>query len=89
VWGKEEMVIRDDYVLISQTFFDQDLVPLKRLKAIDIGTLGDRVFATRIRMSKLDEPDKWTEISYDVADFDISVQDELFTVFALKSGRAG
>ncbi len=89
VWGKEEMVIRDDHVLISQTFFDQDLVPLKRLKAIDIGTLGDRVFATRIRMSKLDEPDKWTEISYDVADFDISVQDELFTVFALKSGRAG
>jgi hypothetical protein len=89
VWGKEEMVIRDDHVLISQTFFDQDLVPLKRLKAIDIGTLGDRVFATRIRMSKLDEPDNWTEISYDAADFDISVEDELFTVFALKSGRAG
>ena len=89
VWGKEEMVIRDDHVLISQTFFDQEMVPLKRLSAVDIGMLGNRIFATRIRMSKLDEPDHWTEISYEEADFDISVDDALFTVFALKTGRAG
>lgn len=89
VWGKEVIVIRNDHVLISQTFFDQESVPLKRLEAITIDTLGDRIFATRIRMSKLDEPDNWTEISYDDADFDISVDDELFTVFALKTGRAG
>lgn len=88
VWGKEEIVIRDDHVLITQTFFDQELIPLKRLEAMRIGKLDDRVFATSIRMSKLDEPDNWTEMNYDEADFDIAVDDELFTVFALKSGRA-
>jgi outer membrane lipoprotein-sorting protein len=88
VWGKEELVLRDDHVLISQTYFDQDLVALKRLEALEIGDLGGRTFATRMRMSKLDDPDNWTELAYHVADFDIDIDDGLFTVFALKTGRA-
>lgn len=88
VWGKEELVLRDDYVLISQTYYDQELVALKKLEAMDIGELGGRTFATRIRMSRLDEPEKWTEVSYQKADFDAEIEDGLFTVFALKTGRA-
>ena len=55
---------------------------------MEIGDLGGRTFATRMRMMKLDEPDRWTELSYQVAEFDLDIDDELFTVFALKSGRA-
>lgn len=88
VWGKEEIVIRDDFVLLSETFYDQEMIPLKRLEATEIGTLDDRVMATRMRMSKLDEPDHWTEVHYDQADFDIEVPDEMFTVFALRTGQA-
>ena len=36
VWGKEEIVLRDDYVLLSQTFFDQSLIPLKRMETRDV-----------------------------------------------------
>jgi len=88
VWGKEVLVLRDDNVLLSHTFYDQDMVPLKRLQAMDIGELGGRTFATRMRMTQLDEDDRWTEVEYLRAEFDISIDDGLFTVFALRSGRA-
>ncbi len=67
VWGKEQIVLRDDYVLLGQTFFDQAMKPLKRLEAREIKTLGGRTFATRMRMVPLDKPGEWTEIAYDEA----------------------
>jgi len=88
VWGREELVLRDDYVLQRQTFFDQAMVPLKRLEALAIGELGGRTFATSMRMVSLDKPDHYTEMTYEKALFDIPLDDGLFTVFALKSGRA-
>ncbi len=88
VWGREELVLRDDNVLMEQTFFDQDLRALKRLEALEIGELGGRTFATRMRMVKLDDADHWTEMHYVNAKFEIELDDGLFTVFALKSGRA-
>ncbi len=86
VWGKEEWVLRDDSVLISQTFYDQAFIPLKRLEALEIGELGGRVFATRMRITKLDESDKYTEFSYDSMTFDVELDDRTFTVFTLQSG---
>ncbi len=86
VWGKEEWVLRDDYVLLSQTFFDQALEPLKRMETLEIGELGDRVMGTRMRMVKLDEPENYTELHYEMADFDIALDDSTFTLFSLQAG---
>ncbi|MGE0622185.1 MAG: outer membrane lipoprotein-sorting protein [Pseudomonadales bacterium] len=86
VWGQEAWVLRDDYVLLSQTFFDQSLEPLKRLETLEIGELGGRVMPIRMRMSKLDEPENYTEVIYDTAEFDIAIEDRTFTVFSLQSG---
>ncbi len=86
VWGKEEWVLRDDYVLISQTFFDQSMEPLKRMSSLEIGQLDDRVMATRMRMVKLDEPENYTELVYEDADFNIELEDKTFTLFSLQSG---
>jgi outer membrane lipoprotein-sorting protein len=86
VWGKEQIVLRDDDVMLSQTFFDQNMEPLKRMEALEIGEMGGRTFATRMRMSKLDEPGHYTEVSYGAADFDVPLEDDLFTLFALRTG---
>lgn len=86
VWGREVLVLRDDYVLLSHTFHDQAGEPLKQLVARDIGELGGRTFATRIRMSKLDEEDHWTEVVYEAIEFDIELDPGLFTVYTLRSG---
>jgi hypothetical protein len=37
-------------------------------------------------MSKLDEPGHYTEVSYGAADFDVPLEDDLFTLFALRTG---
>jgi hypothetical protein len=87
VWGREELVLRDDHVLVEHTFFDQSLVALKRLVAIDIGPMGGRTFATKMRMMDLKEQDHWTEVAYTRAQFDAKLDDSLFTVFSLQSGR--
>jgi outer membrane lipoprotein-sorting protein len=86
VWGKEVWVLRDDYVLVSQSFYDQSMELLKKLETLEIGELGGRVLGTRMRMSKIDEPEKYTEVSYNAAEFDIELEDRTFTVFALQSG---
>lgn len=86
VWGREELVLRDDYVLLSHTFFDQDLEPLKRMETLEVGELGGREFGTRMRMTPLDQPDHYTELRYYRAEFDLPLDDSLFTLFALRTG---
>jgi hypothetical protein len=87
VWGKEQMVIRDDYVLLEQTYFDQDLVPLKKMQTLAVAEMGGRMLATKMRMFDLDAPDEFTEVAYESIDFDVELEDRLFTVFSLQSGR--
>ncbi|NKB98416.1 MAG: outer membrane lipoprotein-sorting protein [Pseudomonadales bacterium] len=87
VWGKEQMVIRDDFVLMELTYFDQELVPVKQMKSLTIANLGGRVMATKMRMLEFDTPDEYTELSYEAMDFDVELEDRMFTVFALQSGR--
>lgn len=86
VWGKEVVTIRDDYVLLEETFYDQEMVPVKRLVGEDVREMGGRTFATRLRMIKLEEPDHYTEVVYSKAEFDIEIPDSMFTLFELRSG---
>jgi|GEM_PF-296736 len=87
VWGKETMVVRDDYVMLSQTYFDQSMTPIKRLETKRIAELGGRTIGVLMRMSNLEEPQEWTEIEYVEADFNADVADRKFTLFSLTSGR--
>ena len=87
VWGKETLVLRDDHVILAQTFYDQGLEPLKRMRTLEIGELGGRIIPVAMRMSPVGEDDRWTEIRYLRADFDAEVEDGMFTTFALRGGR--
>ncbi|MCY4215207.1 MAG: outer membrane lipoprotein-sorting protein [Gammaproteobacteria bacterium] len=89
VWGKEEWVLRDDYIVLSQTFYDQDMIALKQLKTLEIRNLGGRQLAARIRMSRLDEAEHYTEMEYLKAEFDLTLPDSVFTTFNLQSGARG
>ena len=76
----------DDIVLLEQTFFDQDMQPLKRMTGHDIKDLGDnRIVAMRMRMHSLEEKDHWTELVYDRLEFNVELKDRLFTQFSLKN----
>ena len=87
VWGKEVLMIRDDYVLLEQQFWDQDGVLVKTMKAREIKELGGRTVASVIRMGKVEKPDEWTEMSVQAIEFDVSHPDGLFTLSSLRNPR--
>lgn len=86
VWGKEVLVLRDDYVLLEQVFYDQDLEPLKKMQVLEVGELGGRTMGVRLRMFEIDKADSYTELEWREADFDIELDDQLFTLFSLRQG---
>ena len=87
VWGKEVMRVREDLVLLSQEFYDQDLEPVKRMEALEVGVLGGRPMAVRMRMAKVGQETEWTEIVYESLEFDIDLDDGMFTLSNLRNPR--
>jgi outer membrane lipoprotein-sorting protein len=87
VWGKEVLRVRDDHVLVSQEFYDQDGVLAKVLESLKIGEMGGRTIALRQRMTKTDTEDEWTEFLMDSVEFDIEISDNVFTRSNLQNPR--
>ena len=87
VWGREVLRIREDHVVLTHRFFDQDDELIKTLTSLEIGEMGGRVIAQRQRMSKVESPDEWTEIQVDSADYEVELRDSLFTLSNLRNPR--
>lgn len=87
VWGKIELRIRDDDVLLSETWFDQGMKPVRRLKTLKIAPLGGRVYPVKMRMNALDKPGHWTEISTTRGRFDLKLPGYVFTLSNLRNPR--
>ena len=87
VWGREVLSIRDDYVVQEHAFYDQDGELVKTLKSLEIGEMGGRTIALRQRMVKTDEPDEWTEIAVSEVEYELELQDCVFTLSNLRNPR--
>ena len=87
VWGREVLRIREDHVVLEQSFFDQDGEIVKSLVTMEVAEMGGRIIAKRQRMNKVEKPDEWTEISVNVVDYDVELRDSLFTLSNLRNPR--
>jgi len=87
VWGKEVLVIRDDFLLLEQQFWDQDGVLVKSMNALEVKNMGGRAVASILRMGKRETPDEWTEIKTHSIEFDIELADTIFTLSNLRNPR--
>ena len=87
VWGSELMRIREDHVVLQNSFYDQDGELVKSLKTMEIAEMGGRVIAKRQRMNKADEPDEWTEIQVNDVQYEVDLKDSLFTLSNLINPR--
>ena len=87
VWGREELRIRDDHVLLEHRFYDQDGELVKTLETLDIEEMGGRAIASRQRMVKEDEPEEWTEIEVLSVEYEIDIRDSVFTLSNLRNPR--
>jgi len=87
VWGKEMLKVRDDYVLLEHTFYDQLMKPVKSMKTSKVGMMGGRIVAIQERMAKIETPEEYTEIKMISAKFDIPIADSIFTLSSLRNPR--
>jgi hypothetical protein len=92
VWGKEELVIREDDIILSHRFFDQDGNLVKELKTTEIKLMGGKLYPKKMRMTKVSSDrgavatkDEWTEINHTLVDFGRPVAPNFFTVQNLQS----
>ena len=83
VWGKEELLVRADHVLLRQVFYDQSMQPVKQIKTMRIDQVGSRVFASDTLVENLEEAGNSTRLLFDAIEFDIDISDEMFTTFEL------
>jgi outer membrane lipoprotein-sorting protein len=88
IWGKETVRIRDDHLLLEETFFDQDQKPVKRLKAMKIAPLGGKICVTQMRMEQLEKTGHWTDITYRRAKFGLALPPSLFSLANLRNPRS-
>jgi len=87
VWGREVLKIRTDHVVVTHQFFDQDGALVKQLTTLEIGVKGGRSIAIRQRMSKLENPDEWTQIEVNSINYDVALADSMFTLSNLRNPR--
>lgn len=87
VWGKEVLKIRDDYILLSETFYDQDMEIVKIMETTKIGPLGNREFPLVMRITNQEEVDRWTELTNTVGYFDLELPGYLFSQSNLRNPR--
>jgi outer membrane lipoprotein-sorting protein len=87
VWGREVLTVRDDWVVLTQEFWDQDDELVKTLETREIAAMGGRTVATVMRMGKRDKPEEWTELRTASAEFDMELPASLFTLSNLRNPR--
>ncbi len=87
VWGKLVAEVREDGVLVGETYFDQDMKPVRTMTTDQIGPLGGRPYPKVMTMRPAGEPGKWTRIETTAGRFDLSLPGYLFTVSNLQNPR--
>ena len=87
VWGKQELLVREDGVLLSQSFFDEEMILVKEMKAEEIEQFDGRPFPRIWTMRPVEKKDRYTRLEYMALSFGDILDDRLFTLTSLKNRR--
>lgn len=86
IWGMQTLKIREDGILLEQTFYDEDMNAVKIMATTGIKEMGGRLFPVKWTMRAMDAGAKeaYTLLEYNALQFDLPLENKLFTVNALK-----
>jgi outer membrane lipoprotein-sorting protein len=85
VWGMQELKIREDFILLQETFFDEQEVPVKVMTTQDIRLLGGRLFPTVWTMRNSENQDEFTRLQHVQLEFLDQLPNDLFTLRNLRN----
>jgi outer membrane lipoprotein-sorting protein len=88
VWGKITAQVRDDYVVLAETYFDQDGKPVRQMTTDKVGVLGGRPYPMSMTMRPLDQPGQWTRVETSAGQFNMNLPAWLFTLSNLQNPRS-
>jgi outer membrane lipoprotein-sorting protein len=85
VWGKIVITVHSkNYLPIESQYFDEDMVLARTLTFDDIKEMGGRTIPVVMHMVPADKPEEYTELVYKKIEFDIDLQDSLFSLMQLR-----
>ncbi len=87
VWGKQQAKVRDDGIFVEETFFDQDMKPVRTMTTDKIAPLGGRDYPVVLTMRPTTKSGQWTRIDTTAGKFNVSLPDYLFTRSNLQNPR--
>ncbi len=85
VWGSQELKIREDFILLQETFFDEQNIPVKVLTTEDIKVLGGRLFPAVWTMQNSEKQDEFTYLKHTQLEFLDQLPPRLFTLRNLRN----
>jgi len=85
VWGMQKLKVREDYILLAEAFYDEDLKLVKSMTGDEIRMLGGKLFPKVWKMQKADVKDEYTLLNYKTLAFKEDLPDRLFTLSSLRN----
>lgn len=89
VWGKQELQIREDHILLSQEFFDEDLEPVKVMTTSELEVMDGRLFPRTWVMRKSDARNEFTRLVHEDIEFLDSLPQRVFSLGSLRNPGGG
>ena len=87
VWGKLTVRVRDDGVMLGETYFDQDMKPVRAMETKEVSEIGGRPYPAVMTMTPENEDGKWTRIETKSGTFNETLPGYLFTLSNLQNPR--
>ena len=85
VWGMQELKIREDSILLQETFFDEERLPVKVMSTQDIQNLGGRLFPTIWIMRSSDSQEEYTRLHHVSLEFLDELPQRIFSLRNLRN----
>jgi len=87
IWGMQKLKIREDHILLSEEFYDEDLLLVKTMTTSEIRMMGGKLFPCVWSMKKADKKDEFTRLEYRELIFKKDLPNRVFTLSNLRNPK--
>ncbi len=85
VWGKVVLAVRsEDYLPLTQLYYDEDMAIARTLTFSDIKLLAGMPRPTVLRVVPADKPEEYTQLTYSELELGLEINDSFFSLARLK-----
>lgn len=88
VWGKLVLIIMaDSHLPLVEYYYDEDMALARTIQFSDIKLLGGQQRPALLEVIPADKPDEYTRFIYEELEFNLELNDSLFSLSSLKKRR--